>query len=47
MGRLTGDLEGGTHCIAVRAVDEYGPEHRDHLVLELSASDSAPKHRQG
>jgi C terminal of Calcineurin-like phosphoesterase/N terminal of Calcineurin-like phosphoesterase len=45
--RLPGDLEAGTHRIAVRAVDEYGREHRDHLVLELTASDNAAKRRQG
>jgi hypothetical protein len=45
--RLPGDLEAGTHRIAVRAVDEYGREHRDHLVLELTASDNAEKRRQG
>ena len=27
--RLPGDLEPGTHCIAVRAIDEYGREHHD------------------
>jgi hypothetical protein len=37
--RLPGDLEPGAHCIAVRAVDEYGREHRDHLVLELTAGE--------
>ena len=43
MARLPGDLEPGTHCIAVRVIDEYGREHRDHLVLELTASDRMPK----
>jgi 3',5'-cyclic AMP phosphodiesterase CpdA len=45
--RLPGDLEPGTHRIAVRAVDEYGREHRDHLVLELTASDNNAKPRRG
>jgi hypothetical protein len=44
--RLPGDLEAGTHCIAVRAVDEYGREYRDHLVLELTASDKPTTHQQ-
>jgi len=46
MARLPGDLE-GTHCIAVRVIDEYGREHRDHLVLELTASDRMPKASAG
>jgi len=37
--RLPRDLEVGTHSIAVRVIDEYGSEHRDHLVVELTASD--------
>jgi 3',5'-cyclic AMP phosphodiesterase CpdA len=47
VARLPGDLEAGTHCIAVRVIDEYGREHRDHLVVELTAGDGAPKTRQG
>ena len=47
MARLPGDLEPGTHCIAVRVIDEYGREHRDHLVLELTASDRMPKASAG
>ena len=43
--RLPGDLEAGTHCIAVRAIDEYGREHRDHLVVELTASAGTAKPR--
>ena len=35
--RLPADLEAGTHCIAVRVIDEYGREHRDHLIIELTA----------
>lgn len=34
--RLPPDLEAGTHCIAVRVIDEYGREHRDHLIVELT-----------
>jgi len=41
--RLPSDLEPGTHCIAVRVVDEYGREHRDHLVLELTAGEARPR----
>jgi hypothetical protein len=33
---LPRELEAGTHCIAVRAVDEYGRERRDHLIVELT-----------
>jgi hypothetical protein len=45
--RLPGDLEPGTHCIAVRVLDEFGREHRDHLVMELTAGDGAGKARSG
>ena len=45
--RLPGDLEAGTHCIAVRVIDEYGRQHRDHLVVELTASDGITKARSG
>ena len=46
--RLPGDLEAGTHCIAVRAIDEYGREHRDHLIVEVSSGEDGPaKPRQG
>jgi len=44
--RLPGDLPAGTHCVAVRAVDEYGREHRDHLVIELTA-DAGARTRPG
>ena len=43
--KLPGDLEAGTHCVAVRAVDEYGREHRDHLVVEVIGAE--PARRQG
>jgi hypothetical protein len=45
--RLPGDLEAGTHCIAVRVFDEYGRSHRDHLVVELTASDGMTKTAPG
>ncbi len=46
--RLPGDLEAGTHCIAVRAIDEYGREHRDHLIVEVTGGeDGRAKARQG
>jgi hypothetical protein len=35
VARLPVDLEAGTHCIRVRASDEYGREHRDHLCFEV------------
>jgi 3',5'-cyclic AMP phosphodiesterase CpdA len=39
--RLPADLEAGTHCIRVRVTDEYGREHHDHLVLEVTAAMAA------
>ncbi len=39
--RLPGDLEPGTHCVAVRAIDEYGREHRDHLIVEITGGEDA------
>jgi C terminal of Calcineurin-like phosphoesterase len=36
--RLPTDLGAGAHCIAVRVVDEYGREHHDHLIVEVTAS---------
>ncbi len=41
--RLPADLEAGTHCIAVRAIDEYGREHRDHLVVEVTAGEGTDR----
>jgi hypothetical protein len=38
---LPADLETGVHCIKVRALDEYGREHRDHLVLEVTGTRAA------
>ena len=45
--RLPGDLQPGTHCVAVRVIDEYGREHRDNLVLEVTAGDRVPKGSTG
>jgi len=39
VARLPADLEAGTHCLEVIARDEYGREHRDHLVLEVTAGE--------
>ena len=33
--RLPADLEAGTHRVAVRVSDEYGREHRDHIIIEV------------
>jgi hypothetical protein len=41
VARLPTDLDAGTHCIQVRAVDEYGREHRDHLVVEITSGEAA------
>jgi hypothetical protein len=41
VARLPADLEAGTHCIRVRVTDEYGREHHDHLVLEVTATQAA------
>jgi hypothetical protein len=38
VARLPPDLAVGTHTIRVRAVDEYGREHRDHLVVEVTGA---------
>ena len=45
--RLPADLEAGTHCVAVRVIDEYGREHGDHLIVELTSSEATVKPRQG
>jgi hypothetical protein len=37
--RLPADLDTGTHCIAVRVIDEYGREHRDHMIVELTGGE--------
>jgi C terminal of Calcineurin-like phosphoesterase/N terminal of Calcineurin-like phosphoesterase len=46
--RLPADLEAGTHRVNVRVLDEYGREHRDHLIVEVTAGEDRPdKSRQG
>jgi C terminal of Calcineurin-like phosphoesterase/N terminal of Calcineurin-like phosphoesterase/Calcineurin-like phosphoesterase len=40
--RLPPDLEVGTHCLRARVTDEYGREHRDHLVIEVTGGERAP-----
>jgi hypothetical protein len=45
VARLPADLDAGTHCIEVRVTDEYGREHRDHLVLEVTAAEAMPSVR--
>ena len=42
VARLPVDLDAGTHCVQVRAVDEYGREHRDHLVVEVTSGEATP-----
>lgn len=39
VARLPADLETGTHCVRVRVTDEYGREHVDHLVLEVTGAE--------
>lgn len=43
VARLPADLEAGTHCINVRAVDEYGRAHEDNLVVEITDGDAHSK----
>jgi hypothetical protein len=45
--RLPADLEAGTHRLTVRITDEYGREHRDHLVIEVTEGDEAATARGG
>ena len=45
VARLPADLAAGTHCVHVIATDEYGREHRDHLVLEVTAGEATPNVR--
>lgn len=40
--RLPPDLEVGTHCIHTRVIDEYGRQHRDHLVIEVTGGEKSP-----
>jgi hypothetical protein len=41
VARLPADLAAGTHCIRLRVTDEYGREHHDHLVLEVTGTPAA------
>ena len=38
VARLPADLEPGTHCVKVTARDEYGREHRDSLIVEVTGA---------
>ena len=40
--RLPPDLEVGAHCLRARVIDEYGREHRDHLVIEVTGGEKVP-----
>jgi hypothetical protein len=40
VARLPADLAAGTHRVEVTATDESGREHRDHLVLEVTAGEA-------
>jgi 3',5'-cyclic AMP phosphodiesterase CpdA len=43
VARLPPDLEAGTHCIKVRALDEYGRVHNDNLIVEITGADPHDK----
>jgi hypothetical protein len=43
VARLPADLGAGTHCVKVRAVDEYGRVHDDSLVVEITGGDARDK----
>jgi C terminal of Calcineurin-like phosphoesterase/N terminal of Calcineurin-like phosphoesterase/Calcineurin-like phosphoesterase len=45
--RLPHDLAAGTHRVAVRVVDEYGREHKDYLIVEITAGEQTPQARPG
>lgn len=47
VARLPADLAAGTHCVHVRAIDEYGREHRDHLVVEVVGGEAPSTHAAG
>jgi hypothetical protein len=32
----------GAHCLRARVIDEYGREHRDHLVIEVTGGEKVP-----
>jgi 3',5'-cyclic AMP phosphodiesterase CpdA len=38
VAKLPADLEPGTHCVKVTARDEYGREHRDSLIVEVTGA---------
>lgn len=46
VGRLPADLGPGTHRADITVRDEYGREHDDHLVVEVTGSESAPRPRR-
>jgi hypothetical protein len=43
VARLPADLGTGTHCLKVRAIDEYGRVHNDNLVVEISGGEARDK----
>jgi hypothetical protein len=43
VARLPADLEAGTHCLNVRAVDEYGRAHTDNLIVEVTGAETRDK----
>ena len=43
VAKLPSDLEAGTHCLNVRAIDEYGRAHSDNLVVEITGADARDK----
>jgi hypothetical protein len=47
VARLPADLEPGTHSIKVRVIDEYGREHHDHLVLEVTSTRASSPNSPG
>jgi hypothetical protein len=47
VARLPSDLEAGTHCLHVHVIDEYGREHRDHLVMEVTGTQPAKPNSSG
>jgi hypothetical protein len=43
VARLPADLGTGTHCLKVRAIDEYGRVHNDNLVVEITGGEARDK----
>jgi len=43
VARLPADLDAGTHCLNVSAVDEYGRAHSDNLIVEITGADVRDK----